>query len=176
MLVIENRVITTSGAGRGERALAYPRGADERNEEKSQRERYFKHTFGVLLGLHPPLCSHAVASAGQPSSECVSHSIRGWEAARFSALVSDILHLPREAGQPCHSNVKHMWNRPGAEQTNTHTHTHKTEDGTGGSQNNTDLYVSEQTPGETTASLRQDNDLITRSHVYTKFSISLKSL
>lgn len=90
-----------------------------------EREWYFKHTIGVLLGLHPPLCSHAVASAGQPSSECVSHSIRCWEAARFLTLVSDILHLPREAGQPCHSNVKHMWSRPENGRPKTHTHTHK---------------------------------------------------
>ncbi len=92
---------------------------------KREKEQFFTHTFGVLLGLHPLLCSHAVASAGQPSSECVSHSIRCWEAVRLSALVPDILHLPWEAGQPCHSNVKHMWNRPGQTRpTHTHTHTH----------------------------------------------------
>lgn len=108
----------------------------EENEEK--RERYFAHTFGVLLGLHPLLCSHAVASAGQPCSECVSHSIRCWEAVRFSALVYDILHLPREAGQPCHSNVKHMWNRPG-QSGPTHTHIHRIQNKAGGNQNHTGL-------------------------------------
>lgn len=70
------------------------------------------HAFGVLLGFPSLLCSHAVASAGRPSTECVSHSIRCWEAVRLSALVFDIPHLSGEAGQPCHSNVKHMWSRP----------------------------------------------------------------
>lgn len=107
----------------------------ESNEERRERVIFNTHTFGVLLGLHPLLCSHAVASAGRPSSECVSHSIRCWEAVRFSALLSDILHLPWEAGQPCHSNVKHMWNRPGKSRpthihtrTETHIHSHR-EDG-----------------------------------------------
>jgi len=100
-----------------------------------------------------------VASAGQPSDKCVSHSIRCWEAARFSTLVSDILHLPREAGQPCHSNIKHMWNRPGQ---NRPTHTHRAREG---SQNHTGLSQYEPRWQD---SIYQDSYSINCCHIHTK--------
>lgn len=78
------------------------------------QEWYFQHTFGGFsAGLHPLLCSHAVVSqASHPASVFLIPS-RCWEAVCFSTPASDILYLPWEAGQPCHSNVKHMWNRLG---------------------------------------------------------------
>lgn len=90
--------------------------------------------FHTHLGFYlaSTLCS-APTLWRQPASHPASVFLipsRCWEAVRFSALVSDILHLPREAGQPCHSNVKHMWNRPGQSRP-THTQTHRTEDGEG---------------------------------------------
>ena len=94
---------------------------NRKSKEKTERVLFHTHIWGFSLGLHPLLCSHAVEmQASHPASVFLIPS-RCWEAVCFSALVSDILHLPWEAGQPCHSNVKHMWNRPGQ---STHSHKH----------------------------------------------------
>lgn len=84
-------------------------------------------TTGVSTHTHKHICvwswppplspvSHAAASQ---ASECVSHSVQmlGSCWLLLSALLSDILHLSREAGQPCRTNVKHMWNSDGGAKT-----------------------------------------------------------
>lgn len=92
------------------------------SKEKTERVIFHTHIWGFSLGLHPLLCSHAVEMQASHPTSVFLISSRCWEAVRFSALVSDILHLPWEAGQPCHSNVKHMWNRP-RQCTHSHKHT-----------------------------------------------------
>lgn len=89
---------------------------------KENQQKTHTHTH-LGFNLASTLCSAPTLWRRRPVSVFLIPS-RCWEAVRFSALVSDILHLSREAGQPCHSNVKHMWNRTGQsgpEQTSVHT-------------------------------------------------------
>lgn len=79
--------------------------------KKTSKRHTHTHTH-LGFNLASTLCSAPTLWRRRPVSVFLIPS-RCWEAVRFSALVSDILHLSREAGQPCHSNVKHMWNRAG---------------------------------------------------------------
>lgn len=109
----------------------------KRTGEKRERKSDISHTH-LGFYLASTLCSAPTLwrqQASHPASVFLIPSDVG-KLLASPLLVSDILHLPREAGQPCRSNVKHMWNRPGHEQTNTHTHTNTQH---GGGQNRTGL-------------------------------------